>query len=214
MGKIPTISLMDTEDKIVGEMKEACMQNGFFQVTDYDKIMSPELSVRTLEASRRFFDLPLDMKRSLFKPDHISGGYEPYKALNLEPTNPRGYGHNEGFSFASPAFPTAWPSESQLSGFRQTMEEYYRAVTSIAQSIGCYLAVGLDLPKEYFDDFFEAQLAHVKLAHYYRPEGDVNESMIGVAPHTDWGAVLSPFCFKTISVAWKCSISKLILGFM
>jgi isopenicillin N synthase-like dioxygenase len=132
----------------------------------------------------------LSKKQNLVKVDHIAGGYEPYKIMNLDPSDVNGYGHNEGFSFAAAPSPTAWPDESLVSGFRETMVEYYDAVSSLAKELGSYIAIGLGLPESYFDDFFQDQLAHVKLAHYYRPQGVKDDiSSVGVAPHTDWGAV-------------------------
>lgn len=189
---VPTISLSvrRTLQDIVDEVRVACLTYGFFQVTDYEHIVPKELPNKTLEASRHFFQLPLAVKQGLYKANHISGGYEPYKAMNLDPSDRKGYGHNEGFSFTAPPNPTAWPSESLIQGFHDTMVEYYNAVSSLATQIGRYVAIGLGLPEDYFDDFFQGQLAHVKLAHYYRPQGvEPSTSNVGVAPHTDWGAV-------------------------
>jgi len=190
--QVPTISLSTGRpcQEIVDEIRAACLIYGFFQVTDYGHIVAQDLPKKALEASRRFFDLPLSVKQNLVKVDHISGGYEPYKILNLDPPNENGYGHNEGFSFAAAKHPTAWPDEALVQGFRETMVEYYQAVTSLAKQLGSYIAMGLGLSEHYFDDFFQDQLAHVKLAHYYRPKDVKDETTnVGVAPHTDWGAI-------------------------
>ena len=192
MSSVPVISLSNARalQEIVDEMRVACLRNGFFQITDFDHIVSPELLSRTLSTSVAFFDLPLEVKSALFKENHICGGYEPYKVMNLDPRDRSGYGHNEGFSIASSGHSTAWPAEDMLPAFRATMEEYFIAVNRLSSLVSGYLALGLDLPPDFFDDFFQHQLAHVKLAHYYRPEhsrGD--EGFVGVAPHTDWGAV-------------------------
>lgn len=164
--QVSTISLniQRPEQDIVEDIRAACLTYGFFQVTDYTHIIPKELPIRTLEASRQFFQLPLATKQSLRKLDHISGGYEPYKVLNLEPSNKYGFGHNEGFSFAAINHPTAWPDESLTHGFQVTMRDYYDAVSSLAAQLGRYIAIGLGLSRDYFDDFFTDQLAHVKLA--------------------------------------------------
>jgi isopenicillin N synthase-like dioxygenase len=190
--QVPTISLSTERPRqdIVDEIRAACLTYGFFQITEYTYIVSHVLQSRALEVSQRFFELPLSAKQSLVKVDHIAGGYEPYKIMNLDPSDKNGYGHNEGFSFAAAPNPTAWPEESLVPGFRETMVEYYNAVSSLAEELGRYIAIGLGLSEYYFDDFFQDQLAHVKLAHYYRPEGAEDaRSNVGVAPHTDWGAV-------------------------
>lgn len=189
---VPTISLDSGRDAqhIAKEIRGACLSNGFFQVIDWGAIIPKDLPTRTLALSRRFFDLPLTVKEALFKADHIAGGYEPYKAMNLNPIDSNGYGHNEGFSFAGPPHPTAWPAKSQLPEFEETMMEYYAGVTALSKRLGQYIALGLNLPEDYFESFFTRQLAHVKLAHYYRPETSGNgELNVGVASHTDWGAI-------------------------
>ncbi|KAG8824307.1 hypothetical protein FRC19_002077 [Serendipita sp. 401] len=192
LSDVPTISLAVDRDasSIADEIRTACLQHGFFQVTDYSHIVPIDLPRRTLSAAEQFFRLPLAVKSSLFKADHVAGGYEPYKVMNLDPKNKKGHGHNEGFSFAALPHPTAWPSEDELPGFKDTMYDYYACVTELAKHIGRHLAIGLDLADNFFDPFFQNQLAHVKLAHYYRPEGEREEDTnIGVSPHTDWGAI-------------------------
>ncbi|PVF97264.1 Clavaminate synthase-like protein [Serendipita vermifera] len=192
MGGISRISLAPgrSAEDIATEIRAACLKNGFFQVTDYYHIVPRDLPGQTLAAARDFFNLPLFIKQGLHKADHVAGGYEPYKIMNLNPSDPMGYGHNEGFSFAAEPSPTAWPSTADLPRFKQIMQSYYEAVTDLAKSLGRFLALGLNLPDDYFDNFYQGQLAHVKLAHYYRPEGfKASETDVGVAPHTDWGAI-------------------------
>lgn len=192
MSFVPVISLSPARasQEISDEMRAACLRNGFFQITEFNHILSSELLSRTLSASKAFFDLPLEVKSALFKENHICGGYEPYKAMNLDPGDKSGYGHNEGYSVASSGYPTAWPAEQILPGFRATMEEYFTAVNRLAGVVSGYLALGLDLSPDFFGDFFHGQLAHIKLAHYYRPEhSQGDEGSVGVAPHTDWGAI-------------------------
>ena len=192
--QVPTISLATSQIReraaIVEEIKSACLEHGFFLVKDYDAILPPSLPDRTLDAARTFFALPEISKRACFKADHIWGGYEPFKALNLDPSNKKGHGLNEGFSVAPPYHPTAWPEDSMLPGFRDTLNEYHAAVTELAKYICSLIAEGLSLDVGYFEPFFERQLAHVKLAHYYRPEDQENaEGVFGAAPHSDWGAI-------------------------
>jgi isopenicillin N synthase-like dioxygenase len=81
-----------------------------------------------------------------------------------------GDGLNEGFSIASPYYPTAWPEESALPGFRDTLYEYHAAVTELAKYIYSLIVEGLSLDAGYFEPFFEQQLGHVKLVYYYRPK--------------------------------------------
>jgi isopenicillin N synthase-like dioxygenase len=192
--QVPTISLATSETRarsaIVDEIKSACLEHGFFLVKDYGAILSPSLPKRALDAARTFFALPESTKRTYFKKDHIWGGYEPFKALNVDPSNEKGHGLNEGFSIASPYHPTAWPEESALPGFRDTLHVYHAAVTELAKYICSLIAEGLSLDTGYFGPFFERQLGYVKLAHYYRPKDQENEEgLFGVAPHSDWGAI-------------------------
>jgi hypothetical protein len=83
------------------------------RLKDHGAISSPSLPERALDAARTPLALPESTKRTCFKKDHIWGGYEPFKALNVDPSNEKRHGLNEGFSIASHYHPTTIPPPGQ-----------------------------------------------------------------------------------------------------
>ena len=93
----------------------------------------------------------------------------------------------------------AWPDESDgngngLVGFRETCREYYAYVEGLARMVAGIIAEGLGLETEYFAGYFERQMAHCRLIHYFAEEGgtedeDKENNDIGIGLHTDWGLI-------------------------
>ncbi|MGH8319047.1 MAG: isopenicillin N synthase family dioxygenase [Steroidobacteraceae bacterium] len=100
--------------------------------------------------------------------------------------------------------PSPLPDESHLSGWRESVAAYYRAMERVAQVLMRSLAGGLDLRPNYFDDSFRRGLSTLRLIRY--PPRDpaelvtVQDPQLWVefdgmrrylvgAPHTDSGFV-------------------------
>ena len=68
---IPTIDLRDyfespseeSKDKLVAELRTACLEHGFFQITGHD--VPVELQRRVLGAAKSLFELPAESKDKL-----------------------------------------------------------------------------------------------------------------------------------------------------
>lgn len=136
-----------------------------------------------------FFSRPVSIKLHSTKQDHIEGGYEEFRKYSLE----TGRGKpdlNEGFAIGPAFVKNQWPDETvypELSGFRKTCESYYAAMHSMAREVGGLIAEGLGLAKDYFEEYFKDELAHVRLIHYFRPDTVAEETEeIGAGAHTDW----------------------------
>lgn len=57
---VPVIDLSDPEDAVVARLREACIQYGFFYVSNHG--VAAESIAATFEASRAFFGLPTAQK--------------------------------------------------------------------------------------------------------------------------------------------------------
>jgi isopenicillin N synthase-like dioxygenase len=77
--------------------------------------------------------------------------------------------------------PNVWPS---LSGFKETMKEYYASILSLARELVQLFALVLDLPRHYFDSKFLTPGAMCRLLHY-PPQPRTAESAFGIGAHTD-----------------------------
>lgn len=178
-----------------------------------------DLQSRLLSHMRTFFAQPTDSKLAIAKTDHVRGGYERFQQYSLQASRGK-KDLNEGYSIA-PEFVEregsstdddddatksgrgrgdVWPDESEgngLRGFRGTCREYYAYIERLARSIAGLIAEGLGLSEDYFAGYFERQMAHCRLIHYYAGEqtGDGNKdddeakNDLGAGLHTDWGLI-------------------------
>ncbi|GAD91655.1 2OG-Fe(II) oxygenase [Paecilomyces variotii No. 5] len=196
--EIPLISLSQPRDGLVVAIRTACLSHGFFQVTE-NPCISASLQAGVLSYMEKFFSQPESLKRTTPKVDHIHGGYETFQRYSLDVA--RGKPDlNEGFCIA-PEFVDdrekemrdPWPMETEnngLIGFKETAREYYRRADELGRFIGGLIAEGLGLPIGYFEEYFEKQMSHCRLIHYYGQESQKKqEDDIGAGLHTDWGLI-------------------------
>lgn len=174
----------------------ACRETGFLVLTGHG--IDPALRARSFEASAAFFDLPEAQKEGLsithsphnrgysrigqeFLDEH-SGVRDSKEAFNigldLAASDPRVVA-GEPFRGVN-----VWP---ELSGFRETMLEWFDAVLALGVELHQAIAMDLDLPTTYFDEHLDAPLATLRLLRYPPASGAPNE--IGAGAHTDYGSI-------------------------
>lgn len=192
MSEIPIISLNQERGELISSIRNACLTHGFFQITSFNDTYSTQ--VRLMEYMHIFFQLPDETKDSLAKEDSIHGGYERFQKYSLQTS--RGKPDlNEGYCIA-PEFvdaeKSAWPEETAengLRGFRATCREYFAGVEKLGRLLSSLIAEGLGLSPRYFDEFFETQMSHCRLIHYYVDREQSLENKIGAGLHSDWGLI-------------------------
>lgn len=89
--------------------------------------------------------------------------------------------------------PNMWPSAAALpdvAGFRATAMDYYHRVVDLAADILRVLALTLDLPERWFDDFVQGAVATMRLLHYPSQPADSPAKLTrGIGAHTDFGTI-------------------------
>jgi isopenicillin N synthase-like dioxygenase len=203
--KLPIIDVADlTSDRLAkrqrtaAAMGVACRHTGFFYIANHG--IPNELINQTFEQVKRFFDLSVvDKNRASIRQSPISRGYEAmgsqifnegdapdlkesfYIGVDRERTDPlvQAQTPNHG--------PNQWPTD--LPGWRESMEVYFRAMLSLSRQLMRGLALSLDLEESFFDPMGHNPMALLRLLHYPpRPERPlVNQP--GCGTHTDWGAI-------------------------
>jgi len=86
-----------------------------------------------------------------------------------------------------PHYPEHWPLESDLPGFRTTMNSFHLACHELHLKIMQLLAIALDLEPDYFESSISSRSHCLRLLHYpptRRPEGNTR-----IGSHTDFGTV-------------------------
>lgn len=174
--------------EVAEELRYACERVGFYQLVGHQ--LPPSLLAETFAQSRRFHDLDLDTKQiiNLDNPDWPvpNVGYMPVGERRL-PRRTKG-NLNEAFllkgdrdiGFAD----NQWLDEVAIPGFRDAIEQYYRAVRQLALDLLPIYAVALDLEADFFAPGFLDPFWRLRLTHYppFAPSAD---DEFGIAPHVD-----------------------------
>lgn len=81
--------------------------------------------------------------------------------------------------------PNKYPSEvANPSAFRETVDAYHTALTTLAKRILSVLAIGLDLDPEWFADFANDPVAVLRLLHYPPQPPDASALERGESVHS------------------------------
>jgi len=179
-------------------LANACLHRGFFYITEH--AIPGELIDRVFRESRALFDLPEADKEAVHKSrSRANRGYEPLRGQTLEPGSPpdlkEGFYIGEELGESAPPVkdgrfnqgPNQWPH--QQAAFRDTMTEYFQAMNELGSRIMQGLALSLDLPRDFFDDFCHKPMSTLRLLHYPPQPPNPKPGEKGCGAHTDFGGI-------------------------
>ena len=169
-------------------LRTASEQVGFHQLTGHG--IDQELLDEVFAMTERFHALPLETKNSIRmdRPDFPIGGIG-YLPVGERKLPRRTYGNlNEAFLIKSDEHigfdDNQWLADSELPGFRDTVQRYATEVEALALRLLPMYAVALELDPDYFTPAFEHPFWRLRLSHYPAdPPGP--EGAFGIAPHVD-----------------------------
>ena len=195
--KIPVVDLAplldgSDPDKVAGEINWALANAGFMYVKNHG--IADAVVENAFSQTRAFFDLPDAEKMAL----HVSrsgqtlrGYIEPF-GENTDPEKTRDL--KECFDLGPeseadcPFFgPNLWPDEARLPGFRNAVYHYHEEMKRLSMTILSGIARSLDLAPDYFEAKLKKPISIQRLLHYPPQTGIVDESIIGIGAHTDYG---------------------------
>ena len=201
--KIPIIDISDihTEsgfEKIATELVHVARSIGFFYIKGHN--ISPELISSAFNASKRFFELPSDIKSSV-EVDINQRGWMGQGMAQLEGSKTHDakevffWGWDVGaddpdvVSGVPMVFPNQWPDQA-APFLRANILPYYHSVIVLGRSILSALAYGLGNSKDFFNIAYKKPLGRGQLV-YYPPmdDKDFDEQRFGASPHTDFGVL-------------------------
>lgn len=154
-------------------------------------------------ASHAFHALPLDAKLRI-KMNEAHRGYMPFSTSTIVTSSvARVTKPNQSESFMmmhelapdDPDLlagkplqgPNQWPDE--LPGFKPAVLAYNDALEALARRLMRALALGFDLPAEWFDPHFRRPTTFLRLLHYPPLPADAEADLYSSAPHTDYGFI-------------------------
>lgn len=193
MKSLPIISLSELEKASPEEIKklyDVCYEHGFFYLKEHG--VSPEIINQTIEASRKFFELPEDVKLNYRQElqkvyPKTSRGYVPLygeflnKEIGFDPKEIFDLGIERPLSEKPFIGPTVIPDDSVAPGFASSHYQLQNEImTKVSPKLLKGLALALGLEANWFDQYFTEPTLIQRTIYY--PAG-----MGKAGKHTDNG---------------------------
>ncbi len=202
---ISSIPVIDIASSVSGDaagmqataeiIRKACIDIGFFYVTKHG-VATDAIEAAHHEAER-FFDLPEETKLK-YDINEIKRhrGYVPVGSLSADPAI---MDLQEAFEIGlelsdddpdylagNPLYgPNVWPDE--LPEFRRDAYRYFQEILILGHRLFELFALGLGMPKDYFEPFITKPMAQLRLIHYpVMDQSTGTEEAMGIGPHTDY----------------------------
>lgn len=191
---------LDKKKRVIAEVRDSCLSNGFFQIKNHTVPLEQQLAV--MSCARELFSLDLAEKLEVSKDNNTwNRGYEMLRSQILEegtqPELKEGFYIGDDILTDHPYFinkklnsgPNQWPERLGLK-FKNSAMTYYKSAVRLAGDVLRALALSLDLEEDYFAAFMEGAVATMRLLHYppQPPDADVKLTR-GIGAHTDFGAI-------------------------
>lgn len=201
MGKLPLIDVSSLKRGEFGDYKivadqigEAAREFGFFRISGHG--IDPSLIEATYQCAKQFFSQSEDVKRQYYigrSPNHR--GYVPFSEKGDYPDEKdRNY---EAFDLGldlpknDPDFlngnlllgPNIWPD---LKGFKETVGQYYQAVSAIGRQVCTALELHLGLTPGTMTNEMSKPISQLRLLHYVRSHTTSDKTSVNMGAHTDY----------------------------
>lgn len=199
---VPTISLDQDPQRVGREMDETLREVGFFQIVDHG--VPDEVADRCWNVTRSFFDLSLDAKLAVERPEGGLYGYFPMlteslaqsldamapgdlkESFNMGPGVLAGHtplDETEASLFSQNRWPAAAPE------MKAAWESYYSAMSGLADRLMSIFALGLDLPADFFSDKIDRSPSALRAINYPEQILPPEEGQLRAGAHTDYGTL-------------------------
>lgn len=194
--QIPVVDiapLLDNSDKqaVAKEIRWALSNVGFMYVKNHG--IDPQIVEDVFAQTRTFFDLPLEEKMKL----HIgqSGvamrGYIEIFGENTDPDNTKDLKECLDLGPETPdrTMPffgaNQWPENAP--DFRTSIYGYHERMKELSTLLLRGIALSLDLDENFFAPKMRDPISILRLLHYPPQSGKIDESVMGIGAHTDYG---------------------------
>jgi isopenicillin N synthase-like dioxygenase len=209
MGLVPVIDLAPAgrtakRDEVARSIARACEEVGFLAIVGHGVPVSVIDDVWSM--TRRFFDLPDEIKRSAVMPrpgypygwSPVAGESLAYSTGERRPPDlketfsigpadvtPAPAANRDAIEFAWA--PNIWPA--QPAGFRAALLAYYRAVSELAERLMVLFALGLGLPETFFAPTIDRAISALRLLNYPDQTAAPLPGQLRAGAHTDYGSL-------------------------
>jgi isopenicillin N synthase-like dioxygenase len=178
------------------QLRDAATSVGFFYVANHGV---PQSAIqRALEAGRRFFEFPLEMKREVTA-NSRHRGFVPIGGANVARAAAPDLKETFSWGLELPQDdadviavngllgPNNWPPF--MPELRPALYEYFTASFACGDRLLRAIAVSLGIEDEFFARRYRKPFARGQVVHYPPQPPDLGEAQRGIGEHTDFGCI-------------------------
>ncbi|SDA95095.1 Isopenicillin N synthase [Pseudomonas sp. NFACC15-1] len=187
----------DAWQAVAGQIDRACRQWGFFYIKGHP--ISPARIAEVLDNAQRFFALPVEEKLKIdITQTRHHRGYGAVATEQLDPTKPSDLKETFDMGLHLPADhpevmaekPLRGPNRHpDLSGWATLMEQHYRDMQALAQTLLRAMTLALGIDRDFFDTRFNEPVSVLRLIHYPPRDAASCAEQQGAGAHTDYGCI-------------------------
>ncbi|WP_264605087.1 isopenicillin N synthase family dioxygenase [Sphingobium sp. B11D3D] len=183
--------------EVARQIAEACATMGFFYLTGHG--VPTEMRQAVFDRATDFFHLPMEDKEEVRVNDELNRGWiyaGDREKLNANSRVFEQYRIQREFDPDDPLLKTGNPFyqqnrwSSKVDNFDKDCMTYYDIMSHLAKELIHAFALGLDLPEDRFDRYFQNSTSQISLMYYPSlPEGAGNE-IKNLSAHVDEGPLV------------------------
>eukprot|EP01112_Ceratiomyxa_fruticulosa_P013114 TRINITY_DN3669_c0_g1_i3.p1 TRINITY_DN3669_c0_g1~~TRINITY_DN3669_c0_g1_i3.p1 ORF type:complete len:273 (-),score=56.64 TRINITY_DN3669_c0_g1_i3:594-1412(-) len=189
----------EEQHKVAKEISTVCEKVGFFYVINHG--VKKELIDKIKVEMKNFFSLPYPEKEKINKKFSTNArGYFGIAEESLDNARDLKEGFDMGLDVKNPQNnpklkgldnygENVWPDPTLVPNFRGVVEEYFASIFELGFVILKAFAIGLDLPPDYFDQFYRSSIPPMPVMRLlrYPPSSHGDKDQLGCGAHSDYG---------------------------
>ncbi|WLH12094.1 2-oxoglutarate and iron-dependent oxygenase domain-containing protein [Pseudomonas hefeiensis] len=182
---------------VASQIDQACRQWGFFYIKGHP--ISPARITDVLGHAQRFFTLPVEEKLKIdITQTRHHRGYGAVATEQLDPAKPSDLKETFDMGLHLPADhpdvlahkPLRGPNRHpDLVGWEPLMEQHYRDMQALAQTLLRAMTLALGIERDFFDTRFNEPVSVLRLIHYPPRHTASSAEQQGAGAHTDYGCI-------------------------
>lgn len=187
----------DAWQSVAEQIDRACRQWGFFYIKGHP--ISPARIAQVLDSAQHFFALPVEEKLKIdITQTRHHRGYGAVATEQLNPAKPSDLKETFDMGLHLPADhpdvlaakPLRGPNRHpDLSGWETLMEQHYRDMQALAQTLLRAMTLALGIEQDFFDTRFNEPVSVLRLIHYPPRHTASSTEQQGAGAHTDYGCI-------------------------
>jgi isopenicillin N synthase-like dioxygenase len=185
--RIDVSDFENRREEIGAQLWAAATEIGFFQIVGHG--IEQATIDRAFEMSRRFFDLPTEVKQRYPLKKGLNAGWEYRSQVRPSIGVPD---EKESYQFTRPHQFDLWPTDEELEGFREFLDDFERQCWELAMRLLSCFAERIGFERDFFagahDPASEAYQSTLRMLHYFAvPEAARHlEGQWRAGAHTDF----------------------------